>query len=311
MAKRLVKLRIKENSGVDHPAHLHEGWVVMKAADSDAEVQLPQPLAELVEKADTVHGLLDSLGGFDKSVLDDDGAKMLDALVAELQEELADEGEPDEPPANKNKGDEVPKTAEELQKELEASQAALAKAAGDLEQYKKEHPAEPPKPSTDEEEMAKALEAMPEPIRKRFLESERVAKEAQELAKSEHDRRVEAEYVAKARDTYGNLSVKPEDFGPVLKALHEANPDQAKEVERVLSSANEALRLSTLFKEFGSGAADGADDSPYGQLQALAKQLMEKSNGELSEAQAMAKAVETPEGIRLYERYQAAKMGRS
>lgn len=307
MAKRLVKLRIKENSGVDHPAHLHEGWVVMKAADSDQEVQLPKPLAELVEKADTVQGLLDSLTGFDKSVLDDDGSKMLDALVAELQEEIADEGEP--PDTNKNKGDKL-KTAEELQKELEASQAALAKAAGDLEQYKKEHPAEPPPPTSEEEEMAKALEAMPEPIRKRFLESERVAKEAQELAKSEHDRRVEAEYITKARDTYGNLSLKPEDFGPVLKELHEKSPDQAKEIERVLSSANEALRLSTIFKEFGSGSQDGADDSPYSQLQAMAKQLMEKSSGELSEAQAMDKAVQTPEGAALYARYQAAKMGR-
>lgn len=309
MAKRLVKLRIKENSGVDHPAHLHEGWVVMKAADSDQEVQLPKPLAELVEKADTVQALLDSLTGFDKSVLDDDGSKMLDALVAELQEEIADEGEPNEPPTNKNKGDGV-KTAEELQKELDTALAEVTKAKGDLETYQKEHPAEPPKPTSEEEEMAKALEAMPEPIRKRFLENERVAKEAQELAKSEHDRRVEAEYVAKARDAYGNLSVKPEDFGPVLKTLHEANPDQAKEVERVLSSANEALRLSTIFKEFGSSSHEGADDSPYGQLQAMAKQLMEKSNGELSEAQAMDKVVQTSEGSALYARYQAAKMGR-
>lgn len=32
MARKLVKLNIKETSGVDHPAHLTEGWVVMKSA---------------------------------------------------------------------------------------------------------------------------------------------------------------------------------------------------------------------------------------------------------------------------------------
>jgi vacuolar-type H+-ATPase subunit I/STV1 len=31
----MVNLSIEETSGVDHPAHLHEGWLVMKAADSD------------------------------------------------------------------------------------------------------------------------------------------------------------------------------------------------------------------------------------------------------------------------------------
>ena len=32
MARKLVRLNIKETSGVDRPAHLHDGWVVMKSA---------------------------------------------------------------------------------------------------------------------------------------------------------------------------------------------------------------------------------------------------------------------------------------
>lgn len=37
MAKstKLTELTIKETSGVDHPAHLHEGWMVMKSEDLD------------------------------------------------------------------------------------------------------------------------------------------------------------------------------------------------------------------------------------------------------------------------------------
>jgi len=33
--RKMVNLDIEETSGVDYPAHLHDGWLVMKAADSD------------------------------------------------------------------------------------------------------------------------------------------------------------------------------------------------------------------------------------------------------------------------------------
>ena len=43
MAKstKLTELTIKETSGVDHPAHLHEGWLVMKSED-DLDISLDQ-----------------------------------------------------------------------------------------------------------------------------------------------------------------------------------------------------------------------------------------------------------------------------
>lgn len=40
-APKMVNLAIEETSGVDHPAHLHEGWLVVKAADpTDVEAAL-------------------------------------------------------------------------------------------------------------------------------------------------------------------------------------------------------------------------------------------------------------------------------
>lgn len=33
--RKMVNLDIEETSGVDHPAHLHDGWLVMKAVDSN------------------------------------------------------------------------------------------------------------------------------------------------------------------------------------------------------------------------------------------------------------------------------------
>lgn len=36
-ARKMVKLRVSETSGVDHPAHLEEGWIVLKGKDAMAE----------------------------------------------------------------------------------------------------------------------------------------------------------------------------------------------------------------------------------------------------------------------------------
>lgn len=44
-AKKMVNLSIEETSGVDHPAHLTEGWLVMKSAEqSDVERVLDETL---------------------------------------------------------------------------------------------------------------------------------------------------------------------------------------------------------------------------------------------------------------------------
>lgn len=42
--RKMVNLAIEETSGVDHPAHLAEGWLVMKAADPDAVVKAMEPM---------------------------------------------------------------------------------------------------------------------------------------------------------------------------------------------------------------------------------------------------------------------------
>jgi len=43
-ARKMVNLSIEETSGVDHPAHLHEGWLVMKAASSDEVEKATRPM---------------------------------------------------------------------------------------------------------------------------------------------------------------------------------------------------------------------------------------------------------------------------
>jgi hypothetical protein len=44
--QKLIELDIRETSGVDHPAHLEEGWMVMKSAGSDVTAEVERILAE-------------------------------------------------------------------------------------------------------------------------------------------------------------------------------------------------------------------------------------------------------------------------
>lgn len=43
-ARKMVNLSIEETSGVDHPAHLHEGWLVMKAASIEEVDKAARPM---------------------------------------------------------------------------------------------------------------------------------------------------------------------------------------------------------------------------------------------------------------------------
>jgi hypothetical protein len=49
--RKMVNLAIEETSGVDHPAHLHEGWLVMKSAD---ESEIQRVLDETLTEEDSI-----------------------------------------------------------------------------------------------------------------------------------------------------------------------------------------------------------------------------------------------------------------
>lgn len=44
--KKMVALKVLETSGVDHPAHLEEGWIVMKSANTQENPHMEQGLEE-------------------------------------------------------------------------------------------------------------------------------------------------------------------------------------------------------------------------------------------------------------------------
>jgi len=107
-ARKMVQLNIEETSGVDHPAHLDEGWILMKNADLTTED------FESIEK--TV-------------ALEADLAKALER-IAELEAQISDPEEPagdDEEELMKSVPAPVREILEKARKDAETAQEELAK----------------------------------------------------------------------------------------------------------------------------------------------------------------------------------------
>jgi hypothetical protein len=120
------------------------------------------------------------------------------------------------------------------------------------------------------------------------------------------DAKLQKEYVEKA-SAYKHLPIKAEDFGKVLKALHTASPDEAKELDKVLKATDDAIAKGDLFKEKG-GNGDGKEggEGAWDKIMKMAKGLVEKSETKLTLSQAMDKVLKTEEGQKLYDEYDSA-----
>lgn len=119
-APKMTDLVIDETSGVDHPAHLHEGWLVIKTSDADQSKE--DSVSETVEeqKAD------EQDKGYGMEYQEKDMAEelaMAAAKISELEARIAElEAMVEEPEV------EVEIEGEDM---MEESVVALAKAASD------------------------------------------------------------------------------------------------------------------------------------------------------------------------------------
>lgn len=140
------------------------------------------------------------------------------------------------------------------------------------------------------ENIAKAMELV-EKANERAEEAERIAKEEQE-------HRLNREYVELAK-SYAGLPVSPEEFGPVLKRLHDHLEEEDIEVlSKVFEAKSE--EMESLFGEFGKvGGADNSD--VFTQVEKQAEEIS-KSEG-ISAEQARARVLES--NPKLYDEYLA------
>jgi len=139
--RKMVNLSIEETSGVDHPAHLHEGWLVMKSAE-ESEVQsvLDETLTEEDSNMENT-----STAATEEQVIEKSAEEKLtiaEARISELEEALAkaskadmteedkkkkkmDEESSEEADFMKSAPESVVKMIESLRKSAEDAQAEL------------------------------------------------------------------------------------------------------------------------------------------------------------------------------------------
>ena len=135
-AKKMVNLSIEETSGVDHPAHLHEGWLVMKSAN---ETDVQRVLDDSLNKEDSK---------MEKTVEEQlqkaqEALAKAEARIEELENsapEDAEEEAKEETPEDllKSAPESVVKMVEDLRKAKEEAEAKAEQAEATLQQQREE-----------------------------------------------------------------------------------------------------------------------------------------------------------------------------
>lgn len=229
-APKMTNLLIEETSGVDHPAHLHEGWLVVKASNAatvaEVEASLPEPMeASMSEATENVEQVKaeteDEMKGeeYEMKQVEEDLA-MAQARIAELESRIAElEG------MVEVEIEDEPMEGEDM---MEESVVALAKAA-------------------------------PVEIRKALADLAKAKADAEHALVKEREDRADAEAIVKARDTFKHLNIDAEKIGPALRRLAGIDADLAKSVEDALVSADAQNESADIFIEVGKGYVPNGD----------------------------------------------------
>ena len=240
-ATKMVRLAVDETSGVDHPAHLSEGWLVMKSANAE---EIEAVLDSLTESTITK----------EDSVSDENTVVTEDEVVAEAKAEATET----ESPANDEAKDATPDSEVEKAK----------KSSDPMDQMDGESDAEYAK------RMKKiAMEKSAEPIAKAVAFEKARADEAVALLQKERDERADADAIAKAKN-WNNLPLEAEKVGPALRRLAMIDESLAKSIEGILEAVNTQAKTSNLFAEIGK-SVDSSSTGAYDRLTAIAKAAVE------------------------------------
>ena len=254
-ATKMVRLAVDETSGVDHPAHLSEGWLVMKSANAEEIEAVIDSLTETtITKED--------------SVSDESTVVTEDAVVAEAP--VAEATETESPAEDKDA------RIAELEAEVEKAKKMPAFMTQGKDESDEEYKKRMKKMEDEEEEKAMAKKPMMkslESVEKAFAVEKARADEAIALLQKERDERADADAIAKAKN-WNNLPLEAEKVGPALRRLSLIDEDLTKSIEGILEAVNTQAKTSNLFAEIGKSVDSSATDA-YDRLTALAKAAVE------------------------------------
>lgn len=268
MPKRVRDMEFDEVSTVDLPANQHGVIVLAKRASQE----------------DTVADYFDA----DGNAVDIDDLEIGD-VVADAEGNLYEIGVGDDNELDNQeelelvgKSAELPAARGELSKSaLQTLSEQLSKAVND----------------GDREELYKSALAE---LAKRADDAEARTFQLMEIAKGEHDLRLEREYIAKAAEY--NVPIAAEELGPVLKRCAESLSDEDCSVlHKALTAAGEML--------YSEAGFDGqaANDDPFAVVDAFIDGELAKRDGgsQVSKEQAIGSFFD--DNPRAYDQYRAAR----
>ena len=266
--RKMANLVIEETSGVDHPAHLHEGWLVMKSAD-ESEVQ-----------------------------------RVLDESLTE-EEIMSENTQTEVTPAATDEQVEAPTT--EATAEVEKAEMTMEEAMKKIADLQAKLVELETKESEDEMEKSETvadefLKSAPESVVKMIEDFKKQAETATEELRKEREAKADAEAIEKAKG-FTHLNLDAEKVGPTLRRLSTVDADLAKSVEEILTSVNAQAESANIFAEIGK-SADFTTGDAYGRLTTMAKSLVEEGNAKSFEQAFADVASANPE---LYVQYRNEK----
>lgn len=269
--RKMANLVIEETSGVDHPAHLHEGWLVMKSAD-ESEVQ------RVLDESLTEEEIMPDLTQDEVTPAATD--EQVEAPATETTEEVADV-------------EKAQMTMEEAMNKIAELQAKLVELEG------KESEDEMAKSATAADEFMKSA---PESVVKMIEDFKKQAESATEELRKEREAKADADAIEKAKG-FANLNLDAEKVGPALRRLSTVDSDLAKSVEDILASVNAQAESANIFAEIGK-SADFTTGDAYGRMTAMAKSAVEDGSAKSFEQAFANVASQNPE---LYVQYRNEK----
>ena len=268
--KRMVDLDVFETSGVDHPAHLHEGFAVMKSSDPHKASALMRVLGKetsmttktAATTAPASKSLADILALGDGAFAvakEPDVAKAIDTKLQAALDTLAEAWQSLRTYAE-SQDDATPSagtSTAEPEPEVDPTLAAAAEAAGLDPALAK---------STDP-----SVQAMLKAVSSQIAKAQAEAAEAHTVAKAERDARLDSEAVAKSRETFGNLALAHDTVAPALRRLALMDADTHKAVTELLVSVNAQMDGAALTKELGTPGHTGTGSTVWDQIEDMAK----------------------------------------
>ena len=241
----MVNLSIEETSGVDHPAHLHEGWLVMKSAN---ETDVQRVLDDSLNKEDS---------NMEKTVEEQlqqaqEALAKAEARIEELENSAPEDVEKEakeETPEDllKSAPESVVKMVEDLRKAKEEAEAKAEEAEATLQKQREE--------AEDAEaiEKARAWSHL-------NLDAEVVGKAIRRLTS------VDAELAKSIEDVLSSVNAQAESsdiFAEIGKSVNLTNEDAYGRMTAMAKSLVDAGKATSI--EAGIASVAGSNPELYSQ----------------------------------------------